>query len=159
MNSRLSTLAKTGRLDFSHREHKGEVKAWQGDFEQLHRDMFLQKKCVVSSHLFFLKLHLKCAFDIILLINSKFTFCTCIIVGDLIFFDFQFYSFNWLQNIVCEKLKFNMKYMGKCELTVHLKFTYYFWFLNIYYRRYSTTRVGRGNSGTMGKRNMDGGIC
>jgi hypothetical protein len=42
-------LQKTGRFDFSLREHEGEVKAWQGDFQQLHRDMFPQK-CNVSSH-------------------------------------------------------------------------------------------------------------
>jgi hypothetical protein len=27
-------LQKTGRLDFSLRDHEGEVKAWQGDFQQ-----------------------------------------------------------------------------------------------------------------------------
>jgi hypothetical protein len=42
-------LQKTGRLDFSLREHEGEVKAGQGDFQELHRDMLLQK-CIVSSH-------------------------------------------------------------------------------------------------------------
>ena len=35
-----SPHTKTGRLAFSLREHEGEVKAWQGDFQQLHRDMF-----------------------------------------------------------------------------------------------------------------------
>ena len=89
-------LQKTGRLDFSLREHKGEVKTWQEDFQQLHRDMFLQK-CVVSSH-HLKKLHLKCAFANILLIsfifNIKFMFCTCITVVDLIFVDFRFYSFH-----------------------------------------------------------------
>jgi hypothetical protein len=40
---------RTGRLDFSLREHERKVKALQGDFQQLHRDMFLQK-CVVSLH-------------------------------------------------------------------------------------------------------------
>ena len=38
---------RTGRLDFSLREHERKVKALQGDFQQLHRDMFLQK-CVVG---------------------------------------------------------------------------------------------------------------
>jgi hypothetical protein len=45
-------LQKTGRLDFFLRDHEGEVKAWQGDFQQHHRDMFSQK-CGVSSHFFF----------------------------------------------------------------------------------------------------------
>jgi hypothetical protein len=36
-------LQKIGRLYFSLRDHKGEVKAWQGDFQQSHRDMFSQK--------------------------------------------------------------------------------------------------------------------
>ena len=88
-------LQKTGRLDFSLREHEGEVKTRQGDFQQLHRDMFLQI-CVVSSHLLKI-LHLKCSFANILLIsfifNFKFMFCTCITV-DLIFVDFRFYSFR-----------------------------------------------------------------
>ena len=76
-------LQKIGRLDFSIREHEGEVKAWQGDFQQLHRDMFPQK-CVVSSHHLKKKLHLKCAFANILLIsfifNFIFMFCICIII-------------------------------------------------------------------------------
>ena len=42
-------LHKTGRLDFSLREHEGEEKTLQGEFQQFHRDMFPQK-CVVSSH-------------------------------------------------------------------------------------------------------------
>ena len=42
-------LQKTERLDFSLREHEEEVRAWQGDFQQLHGDMIPQK-CVVSSH-------------------------------------------------------------------------------------------------------------
>ena len=92
-------LQKTGRLDFSLREHEGEVKAWQGDFQQLHRDMF-PKKCVVSSHHLTKKLHLKlmCSFANIVFIsfifNFKFMFCTCIIVFDLIFVDFRFYLFR-----------------------------------------------------------------
>ena len=64
----------------------------QGDFQQLHRDMFLQK-CVVSSHHLKKKLHLKCAFANILLMsfifNFKFLFCTCIIVIDFIFYLFH----------------------------------------------------------------------
>jgi len=90
-------LQKTERLDFTHREHEGEVKTWQRDFQQLHRDMFLQK-CAVSLH------HLKkiCIWSVSLLIillisfifNFKFMFCTCIIVVDLIFVDFRFYSFH-----------------------------------------------------------------
>ena len=91
-------LQKAGRLDFSLREHEGEVKAWQRDFQQLHRDIFPQK-CVVSSH-HLKKMHWKCAFNFanILLIsfifNFEFMFCTCIIVVDLIFVDFRFYSFH-----------------------------------------------------------------
>jgi hypothetical protein len=90
-------LQKTGRLDLSLREYKGEVKTWQGDFQQLHRDMFPQK-CVVSSH------HLKknCIWSVpfanILLISFIFNFesmlRTCIIVVGLIFVDFKFYSFR-----------------------------------------------------------------
>jgi hypothetical protein len=38
-------LQKIGRLDFSLREHEGEVKASKGDFQQLHRDMIPQKHC------------------------------------------------------------------------------------------------------------------
>jgi hypothetical protein len=38
------------------REHKGEVKAWQGDFQQLHRDMFSQKCVIVLSTCQFLSL-------------------------------------------------------------------------------------------------------
>jgi hypothetical protein len=30
----LTTLAKIGRFVFLHREHEGEVKAWQGDFQR-----------------------------------------------------------------------------------------------------------------------------
>jgi hypothetical protein len=90
-------LQKIGRLDFSLREHEGEVKAWQGDFQQINRDMFLQK-CIVSSHQFLLFFHLKCDFTNILLIsftfNFKFMLCNCIISIDLIFVDFRFYSFR-----------------------------------------------------------------
>ena len=75
---------RTGRLDFSLREHEGKVKALQGDFQRLHRDMFLQK-CVVSWHHLEKKMHLKCAFADILSIsfifNFKFMFCTCIIMS------------------------------------------------------------------------------
>jgi hypothetical protein len=42
-------LQQTGKLDFSLRGHEGEVKTCQGDFQQLHIDIFLQK-CVVSLH-------------------------------------------------------------------------------------------------------------
>ena len=92
-----SHLQKTGRLDFSLREHEGGVKAWQGDFQQLHRDMFPQKCVVYSHHL--KKIHLKCDFNAnILLIsfifNFIFMFYTCIIVVDLIFVDFRFYPFR-----------------------------------------------------------------
>ena len=84
------------RLDISSRRQEGEVKAWQGDFQQLHRDMFPQK-CVVCLH-HLKKLHCMCAFANIFLIsfiiNFKFMFCTCIIVVDLIFVDFRFYSFR-----------------------------------------------------------------
>jgi hypothetical protein len=63
-----------------------KVKALQGDFQQLQRDMFLQK-CVSFCS----------AFEVWLLIsfifNFKFMFCTCIIVVDLIFVNFRFYSF------------------------------------------------------------------
>jgi len=91
-----SHFQKIGRHDFTLREHEGEAKAWQWDFQQLHRDMFLQK-CVVSLYQF-----LKIAFEVsmanILLIsfifNFKFMFCICIIVADLIFVDFRFYSFR-----------------------------------------------------------------
>jgi hypothetical protein len=62
----------------------------------IHRDKFLQK-CVVSSHHLKKKMHLKCDFANILLIsfifNFKFMLCTCIIVVDLIFVNFRFYSF------------------------------------------------------------------
>jgi hypothetical protein len=88
-------LQKIGRLDFSLRDHEGEVKAWQGDFQQHHRDMFLQK-CGFFHFFFFL--HLKCVFANILLIsfilNIKFMFCICfIIIIDLIFIDFTFIHF------------------------------------------------------------------
>jgi hypothetical protein len=86
------------------------VKAWQGDFQQIHRDMFPQN-CVFLPNFF---LHLKCVFANFLLIsfifNFKFMLCNCIIAIDLIFVDFRFYSFlleickiymyiNWHQNV------------------------------------------------------------
>ena len=71
---------RTGRLDFSLREHERKVKALQGDFQQLHRDMFLQK-CVVSLH----HLEKNCIWSVPLSIsfifNFKFMFCTCIIMS------------------------------------------------------------------------------
>jgi hypothetical protein len=71
------------------------VKACQGDFQQIHRDMFPAKMCCFLAS-FKNKLHLKCAFANILLIsfifNFKVMFCT--IVVDLIFVDFRFYSFH-----------------------------------------------------------------
>ena len=74
-------IERTKIRDFSLRG-QGVVKAWQGDFQQLHRDMFPQKFVVSSHHL--KNLHFKCAFANILLIsfifNFKFMFCTCIIV-------------------------------------------------------------------------------
>jgi hypothetical protein len=75
------------KLDFSLelREHEGEVKAWQGDFQQLQRHVSTKMCCFFTS--FKKKLHLKCAFANILLIsfifNFKFLFCTCIIIVDL----------------------------------------------------------------------------
>ena len=83
-------LHKIGRLDFSLREHEGEVKAWQGDFHQLQNVFF--------SHHFLKYLHLKCAFANILLIsfifNFIFMFCICIIIIiDLIFVDLKKFSF------------------------------------------------------------------
>jgi hypothetical protein len=50
----------------------GELKAWQGDFQQLHRDMFPQK--CVSSQPFKINLHLKCTLANILLISFTFKF-------------------------------------------------------------------------------------
>ena len=79
-----------------HLQKTGRLKAWQGDFQQLHRDMFQEKCCFFAS--FKKKLHLKCAFANILLIsfifNFELMFCTCIIVVDLIFDDFWYYSFR-----------------------------------------------------------------
>ena len=105
-------LQKIGRLDFSLRDHKGEVEAWQGDFQQRHRDMFSQKWGVFS-HFFFL--HLKCVFANILLIsfifNIKFMFCICfIIIIDLIFIDFRFYSFLPLNLPMTSKCLFPSPY-------------------------------------------------
>jgi hypothetical protein len=81
-------LQNTGRLNFPLREHEGEVKAWQRDFQQLHRDMFPQICCFFAS--FKKKLHLKCTFADILLIsfifNFKFMFCTCIVLLLLILY-------------------------------------------------------------------------
>ena len=79
-------LQKIGRLDFSLREHEGEVKAWQGD-------MFSQK-----CGFFHFFLHLKCVFANILFIsfifNIKFMFCfRFIIIIDLVFIDFRFIHF------------------------------------------------------------------
>ena len=66
-------LQKIGRLDFSLREHEGEVKASEGDFQQLHRDMIPQKHIVgVFLHHFLKYLHLKCDFANILLISFIF---------------------------------------------------------------------------------------
>ena len=98
-------LLKRGRLDFSLRDHKGEVKAWQEDFQQCHRHVFAKNEGFF--HIFFL--HLKCVFANILLIsfifNIKFMFCICfIIIIDLIFIDFRFYSF----------LPWNLSMTSKC---------------------------------------------
>ena len=88
-----------------YREHEGE-------FQQIHRDMFPQK-CVVSFHQFFFFLHLKCAFANILLIsfifNFKFMFCICIIAIDLIFVDFIFHSFHLEICKICNFILFTLK--------------------------------------------------
>ena len=89
------------RLESPSRAHhtckkQGDWRHDRGDFQQLHRDMFQEKCCFFAS--FKKKLHLKCAFANILLIsfifNFEFMFCTCIIVVDLIFVDFWYYSFR-----------------------------------------------------------------
>ena len=92
-----SHLQKIGRHDFILREHEGEAKAWQWDFQQLDRDMILQK-CVVSLYQLLKKTAFELCMANILLIsfifNFKFMFCICIIVADLKFVDFRFYSFR-----------------------------------------------------------------
>ena len=81
-------LQKIGRLDFSLRADEGEVKAWQGDFQQLHRDMFPQK-CGVFSHHFFLYLHLKCALaNILLTLCSCFVFVLLVLLSYICWFKF-----------------------------------------------------------------------
>ena len=86
-------MLKIERLDFSFREHEGEVKAWLTTASQTH--VFTNICCFFKS--FFLNLHLKCAFANILLIsfilNFISMFCICIVV-ELIFIDFRFYSFH-----------------------------------------------------------------
>ena len=98
----ISRAHPLGRLDFSLWDHEGEVKAWQGDFQQRHRDMFSQKYGVY--HIFFYI----CIWSVSLLIsfifNNKFMLCICfIIIIDLKFVDFRFYSFlswNSMANLV-----------------------------------------------------------
>ena len=90
-------LQKSGRLDFSLKDHEGEVKAWQGDFQQRHRDMFSQKYVFFSHFFFFFNICIWSVFANILLIsfifNNKFMFCICfIIIIDHIFVDIRFYS-------------------------------------------------------------------
>ena len=70
------------------------MKAWQGDFQQRQIHVFA-KTWVFFSHYFFLYI---CIWSVSLLIsfifNIKFMFCICfIIIIDLIFVDFRFYSF------------------------------------------------------------------
>jgi hypothetical protein len=85
-------LQKTGRLDFLLRQHEGEVKAWQEDFLQL------QRHASANKVLFLLIISKNCIWSVTLLIsfifNFKFLFCTCIIIVDLIYVDFRFYSFR-----------------------------------------------------------------
>jgi hypothetical protein len=71
-------LQNTGRLDFSFREHYGEVKAWQGDFQQLQRHAFAKMCCFLTS--FFLNLYLKCAFANILIISFIFNLNSCFVL-------------------------------------------------------------------------------
>ena len=90
-------LQKTGRLDFSLRDHEREVKAWQGDFQQRHRHVFAKiwgfftfvfLICIGSVNILLI--------SFILTINSCFVFVLLLlllILITLIFVDFRFFSF------------------------------------------------------------------
>ena len=68
-------LQKIGRLDFSLREHEGEVKAWQGDFQKRH---VFAKMWVFSLFFFFciwcVSLLRSCLYLSYLTLNSCFVF-------------------------------------------------------------------------------------
>ena len=87
-------LRKIGRLDFSLRDHEGEVKAWQGESQQHHRDMFLPK-CVFFNIIFLYY----CIWSVSLLISFILTLNSCFVLSLLILYLLVLYFINFCLEI------------------------------------------------------------
>ena len=81
------TCKKIGRLDFSLREHEGEVKAWQGDIFAQECGFFHFFFCIWS-----VSLLISCLYLSYLTLNLCFVF-VLLLSFDLIFIDFRFIDF------------------------------------------------------------------